>query len=122
MLHSNRRWCVGSVESVESVEEFARKLTETTWCCCTGFRNGNYIWLNDSTSPDGAQEFAVVKILDSTRFVQLESITFGWCDYERSLQLILATLNGQDDRNSWRKPVYPMLESELEHGRCPLCA
>lgn len=119
MLHENRVWCVSEVATAE---ELARKLTETTWCCCTGFRIGDYIWLNDSTSPDGAQEFAVVKDLSSTRYVQLESITFGWCDYERSLQLILATLNGQDDRNSWRKPVYPLLESEQEHGRCPLCA
>jgi hypothetical protein len=37
-------------------------LTETSWFCCTGFELDGYRYLNDSTSPDGAQEFAVVKI------------------------------------------------------------
>ncbi len=119
MLHSNRKWCVSPVDSAE---ELARKLTETTWCGCTGFQIGCYLWLNDSSSPDGAQEFAVVKVLDSNHCLQLESITFGWCDYERALQLILATLNGQDDRTPWRKPVNPALETAAEHKRCPLCA
>ena len=123
MMHSNRIWCV---TEVESAEELALKLTKATWCCCQAFRvagHPDYVWLNDSTSEDGAQEYAACRQdLATGDLHQLESITFGWCDYERSLQLILATLNGQDDRNSWRKPVYPMLESELEHGRCPLCA
>jgi hypothetical protein len=119
MLHSKRRWCVAPVGSAE---ELAHKLTETTWCGCTGFRIGEYLWLNDSTSPDGAQEFAVVKEIEAGRWVQLESITFGWCDYERSLELILATLNGQDDRNSWRKSVHPILDAVVDHQRCLHCA
>ena len=119
MLHSKRRWCV---TPVNSAEELARKLTETTWCGCTAFRIGDYLWLNDSTSPDGAQEFAVIKEVEAGKWVQLESITFGWCDYERSLELILATLNGQDDRNSWRKPVHPVLDAEPDHQRCSRCA
>lgn len=56
MLHKNRRWCV---TPVASAEELAEKLTEMTWCGCSGFRLGGYLWLNDATSPDGAQEFAV---------------------------------------------------------------
>ena len=119
MLHNKRRWCV---TPVSSAEELARKLTESTWCGCTAFQIGHYLWLNDSTSPDGAQEFAVIKEVDSGKWIQLESITFGWCDYERSLQLILATLNGQDDRNSWRKPVHPALDAGPDHKRCRHCA
>ena len=56
MFHNKRVWCVSPVASAE---ELARKLTETTWCCCTAFALGDYLWLNDSTSPDGAQEFAI---------------------------------------------------------------
>lgn len=118
MLHTHRRWCV---RLIDSPEELSRKLTETIWCGCTGFQIGSYFWLNDSTSLDGAQEFAVIKVTNSDEWIQLESITFGWCDYERALNLILATLNGQDDRNSWRKRVHPLLDSESSHGRCPLC-
>ena len=119
MQHANRKWCV---VPIASPEELARKLTETIWCGCTGFQLGCYLWLNDSTSPESAQEFAVVRVVHDGLSMQLESITFGWCDYGKSLELILATLNGQDDLNSWRKPVHPLLETPVEHGRCPLCA
>ena len=41
----------------------------------------NLTGLNVSTSEDGAQEFAVVKIPSAAGapFLQVESITFGWC-------------------------------------------
>jgi hypothetical protein len=119
MLHNNRRWCI---RMIDSPEELSAKLTETIWCGCTGFQIGSYLWLNDSISPDGAQEFAVIKVKSTGEWIQLESITFGWCDYEQTLKLVLATLNGQDDRNSWRKRVHLRLESESIHGRCRLCA
>jgi hypothetical protein len=118
MLHTNRRWCIDQIDSAETL---ARRLTATTLCGCAGFQIGRYFWLNDSTSPDGAQEFAVVRFVNDGVWIQLESITFRWNDYAKTLELILATLNGQDDRNSWRKPVQPRLETRAEHGRCPLC-
>ena len=76
-MHENRVWCVSEVATAE---ELVRLLTETTWCCCTGFQIGSYLFLNDSTSPDGAQEYAVCKRLDDGGLIQIESITFGWCD------------------------------------------
>ena len=86
MLHANRAWCVSEVASVE---ELAKKLTETTWCCCTAFLvagQPRYVWLNDSTSPDGVQEYAVVKLKGADGWGrQIESITFGWSDYENAL-------------------------------------
>ena len=123
MLHSKRVWCVSEVASAE---ELARKLTETTWCCCTAFSvasHPRYVWLNDSTSPDGAQEYAVCRVgMDNSDVRQLESITFGWCDYEQALKHILATLNGEDDNNEWAHPASAMIQTAEEHGRCGHCA
>jgi hypothetical protein len=72
MLHKNRRF---GVTDVHSTDELAEKLTKGSWTCCTGFRIGGLLFLNDSTSENGAQEYAVVR--EATR-EQLESITFGW--------------------------------------------
>ena len=123
MLHANRAWCVSEVASAE---ELARKLTEMTWCCCTAFSvtgHPQYVWLNDSTSPDGAQEYGVCRIgTDDRDFRQLESITFGWCDYQQALKLILATLNGEDDNNDWARNVSATIQTAAEHGRCGHCA
>ena len=57
-FHANRRWVVWPVASPA---ELANKLHETmSFCGCQGFRVGDFIYLNDSTGPDGAQEYAVV--------------------------------------------------------------
>jgi hypothetical protein len=82
MLHADRIW---SVAEVSSAEELARDLTRETWCCCQGFRivdHPRYVWVNDSTSEDGAQEYAVCRLgLAKGDMRQLESITFVWCNY-----------------------------------------
>ena len=120
MFHSNRRWCIAKVNSAE---ELAKKLAETTWCCCTGFEFDGYLWLNDSTSPDGAQEFAVLKLNGPNgKPAQIESITFGWCEYEISLEYIKHTLEGLDDQNSFRREVEPILETPESPGRSGHCA
>ena len=118
MFHENRVWSVGSVESAE---ELAKKLTSMTWCCCNGFSIGDYLWLNDATCPDGAQEYAVLK-RDSGKLVQIESITFSWCEDEEALRYIRDTLAGKDDLNSFRKEVDPVLQTPAEHGSCGHCA
>jgi hypothetical protein len=120
MFHSNRVWCVSPVDSAE---DLARKLTEVTWCCCTGFEFGGYLWLNDSTSPDGAQEYAVLKRNgDHGKPVQIESITFGWCDQAKALEYIRQTLAGKDDVNDFRREVDPVLQTPDQHRRCGHCA
>lgn len=120
MLHDRRVWCVSDVDSAE---ELARKLTETTWCCCTAFQLGEYLFLNDSTSPDGAQEYAVVKRMgDNGRPEQIESITFGWCDAAKALEYIHETLAGHYDRSGFQCQVAPALETPEQHGRCAHCA
>ena len=46
MLHTSRIW---TIADVQTEEELAEKLTEHTWCTCSGFRLGGYLFLNDAT-------------------------------------------------------------------------
>jgi hypothetical protein len=120
MFHRNRVWCV---TPVGSAEELARKLTTTTWTCCTAFELGGYLWLNDATSPDGAQEFlAVKKAGPNDRPWQVESITVSWCDYAELLAYVERTLRGEDDQNDFAHEVAPALQTPQKHGRCCHCA
>ena len=67
-----------------------------TWTLCTGFRlragHQVLLFLNDSTSEDGGQEYAVFQEDDG---LQLESLTFGWSDQERAADLVREVLSGQ---------------------------
>jgi hypothetical protein len=121
MFHDKRVWCV---QKAESAEDLARWLTEHTMCCCSGFELGGYLFLNDATSADGAQEYAVCKIpADAGQpHFQIESITFGWCDYEKGLQYVRDVLAGRYDEAEYARPVRPRLQTSAEHGRCHFCA
>jgi hypothetical protein len=122
MLHADRVWCVAEVGSAA---ELAKNLTETRWCCCQAFQvtgHPRYIWLNDSTSLAGLQEFAVCRLgLAKGDIRQLESITFGQSE-ESALKFIRATLNGEDDDNEWARNVTAEIQTCEQHGRCQHCA
>lgn len=117
-----------TVRRVESAEILAGLLTEFTWCGCNGFEHAGFLFLNDATSPDGAQEYGVVSIDDDGRDAdtgagwvsgtQVESVTFSWCSEERALEIIEDIKEG---RWGIRLPVRVALEPEDRH-RCPLCA
>src|SRR5687768_9398024 len=84
MMHANRRWCIGTVATPE---ELARMLTDQTWTLCSGFRiagHERYLFLNDATHEDGAGEWGIVKV-DGSEQVQIESITFSWCQFPQAL-------------------------------------
>ena len=120
MFHKNRTWCIAPVESAE---DLASKLTQHTWCCCNGFALAGYVFLNDATCPDGAQEFAVVKLQGPDgRPLQVESITMSWCTYEQALAYIRQSIGGEYDAADHSYPVHPRLQTPDEHGRCPHCA
>jgi len=91
MLHERRTF---HVADAASIEDLAEKVTECTWTLCTGFRlrveGQELLFLNDSTSENGAQEYAVFTP-DGT---QIESITFGWCDAAAAEQHIRDVLAG----------------------------
>jgi len=145
MMHENRVWCVAKVETAEVLAE---KLTEYSWCCCCGFELGGYLWLNDATGGDGAQEYACVRkpTVDDPYYRQVESITASWCSeqqmlaYIRSIygdglptqidqgQVVVARSGGDlaaalgGKQNSTGIVVEPAIETPKEHRRCPLCA
>lgn len=119
MLHKNRVWCVSVIGSAE---ELAEKLSESTWTGCTAFELAGYLFLNDATCADGAQEYAVIKRMPDGTYLQIESITFSWCDGPKALQYVREILAGQYDAADYARPVSPRLESAAEHGHCHLCA
>lgn len=91
MLHERRRF---HIADVQSVDELCEKLTRQTWTLCTAFRlrakGQTLLFLNDSTSEDGAQEYAVFA---GKR--QVESVTFGWCTPERAGEIVRGVLHGE---------------------------
>ena len=118
MLHKERHWCVAPVETAG---ELAEKLSDHTWTLCTGFRLGEYVYLNDSVSEDSAVEFGVVKEVEPGRWIQIETVTFGWLNEERSLETIQHIQKGESDGVWAAKIAPPVLQSPEEHGSCELC-
>lgn len=64
----------------------------------------------------------MLHLKDGSYFVQIESITFSWCDPETTLLFILRTLAGEFDTADLCRRVCPYIETPAEHGRCQYCA
>lgn len=111
MFHQNRRFGVTEISSAGTLAEL---LTEHTWTACTAFRLADLVFANDSTSADGAQEYAVVR---AGR--QVESITFSWCDRATACRYIEALAAGTlgDDYG----PFTNILEPQDQHEPCSRC-
>ncbi len=119
MLHRNRTW---SLQSIGGRELLAYKLSHLTWTSCQAFGLEGYIFANDSTGPDGAQEYAVLKASkDLNQLVQIESVTFSWCSEERSLELVKQTCFGDFDHQLFEEIARSRFQTDAEHGRCPFC-
>lgn len=119
MLHRNRVW--GVVEATQH-PTLAAMLTDHTWTLCTGFRLGNYLLLNDSTSADAAQEYAVVR---SDTGEQLESLTVSWMKFPQMLAHINCIVRGEYDHlglGLGAIDVASQVQPADQHGRCPACA
>lgn len=116
MLFKERVW---SVTDVKSAKDLARKLTRHTWPLCTGFRLKWYLFLNDSTSENGAQEYAILK--DDT-LQQIESITFSWCSEKEALTYVQNILEGRYDSSERDSGITrKQLQTPKEHGVCSYC-
>ncbi len=121
MMHKSRTWCIFLIATKE---DLAHKLAESTWCLCTAFEIGNYLFLNDATSEDGAAEYAVLKkpVTAEAPYMQIESITASWMSEDRLLEFISRTLAGENDASDWARPVEPKLETSEQHECCHRCA
>lgn len=109
MLHPKRLF---QVAQVASAEELATKLTEMTWVLCQAFELEGLLFANDSASEDGAQEYAVFRGEE-----QVESVTFGWCNEARALELIGEIQAGANEHLG-----HFNLRLEREGHHCQLCA
>jgi hypothetical protein len=119
MLHDKRIWCI---TPVSSAEELIDRLHRHTWTLCTGFRLGEYLFLNDATGEDGAQQYAVLHDRGEGRFRQIESWTVSWMNRDQLAQHVADCLAGQLADADWSRTVKPTLESPEQHGRCHCCA
>lgn len=114
MMHRRRVFRVSDRYDTPSL--LARALVEHDWCTCNGFSVGHLLLLNDSTGPDGAQEYAV---FDTRTRLQIESLTVSWMTRER-LEAVIASLlvpgAGCRDMTS------PIPSLEHPEGVCHACA
>ena len=120
MFHKKRVWCVARVDSAE---ELAEKLTQHSWTLCTGLQCEEYLFLNDATGEDGAQQYAVVKCPANPGepYRQVESITMSWCTQTQALESIRRTVAGEFDGAGYAATVELKLETPAVHGHCHLC-
>ena len=118
MLHRKRIW---SIFLAESPRWLAEQVTQYTYCGCNGFRLGKYVFVNDATCADGAQEYAVLKSVGD-HYVQIESLTFSWMTEAKALDIIRRVLAGDFDNTQYGAIDPGRLQTPEEHGRCHLCA
>jgi hypothetical protein len=112
MVHGSRRH---RIQAVEALDELCLMLTQRDWHCCDGFSHAGLLLVNDSTSADGAQEYAVFRMDRPNR--QIESITVSWCTAERLMGLLGRLLDGSN-------PGCDMGTAELQphkDGACVHC-
>lgn len=114
MFHDKREW---QIVDVPTLEELAKKLVENTWCCCNGFRSEGLLLLNDATSEDGAQEYAVVR--EGPPAQQIESLTVSWYESEALLLDALKKLASSSPPSFAREVV---VRTHKTSERCRHCA
>ena len=95
MMHESRNWQVTVFEGTPS--EFAHELSRITWTPCQGFKFGNLLYLNDATSPDGAQEYGVIRLSDNQ---QIESLTVSWMTPAELLKAVKGL--SKSDYSGWQ--------------------
>lgn len=102
MLHESRFWCRTTVPTPAKLAEM---LTRETWPLCAAFSvrgYPEYLFLNDSISTLGAQEYGFMKRAPYSLYRQFESITFGWCTTPEAEAIIEECLSGRlDDLTHW---------------------
>jgi hypothetical protein len=113
MVHNKRTF---NITKIFEITDLAYKLTNITWTLCTGFEFQGYLFLNDSFSENGAQEYAVIKI---SEMIQVESYTFSWMSKELAQIAIGEIISGKSD-DVLKIEVDPDLDYSNGHS-CQLC-
>jgi hypothetical protein len=118
-----------NVQTYQTVEELVESFERChTWTLCTGFRIDNLVLLNDSASENGAQEYAVIQIMEEDDEVmlgwQFESYTMSWMSHERKIEAITEALKMTlesylPESFKWVKSIKLAKHGE---GSCPHCS
>ncbi len=117
MIHKTRIFQI-SAEDVTNIASLSETLTQYTWTLCTAFKLVTapdaepLLFLNDSFSENGAQEYAVIR---SGR--EINSITFSWCSEAEAYNYIANLVRGGGIDCG---PLEPRLEPADTH-LCILC-
>jgi hypothetical protein len=120
-----RHWCVTEIDDVDEIAE--QLAGARTWVLCNGIRWRGLLILNDATSEDGGQEYAVI---DEKSGAQLESLTCSWMTKARLAatlkELASGSSNGKPMVQAWPEGQDPRerIETPEQHKRryCALCA
>lgn len=118
MLHKSRIW---QLSACPTAEELAHKLTQFTWTCCTAISLSGYVFANDATSADGAQEYAVLKPRADGSLTQVESITFSWCTEAKAIDLVRQVVSGVFDSENYGTLCQSRFQTSQQHGYCHFC-
>lgn len=117
MMHKTRRFGV----TKWTREELAERLSENTWTLCTAVQTeGGTIWANDSTSADGAQEYALFRLIKN-EWRQVESITVSWCTKEKLLGYAERADLGEFDSGHWDWGLLDAARLDYQHKLCGHC-
>lgn len=102
MMHQNRSFSVND----STVDEFINWVKNHTMTLCSGFKIERLVFLNDSSSEDSLQEYAVI---DTRSGKQIESITVSWIEADRLREMVQGYLNGSKgcDLGSVKFKVHP---------------
>ena len=121
MIHMDRVFNVKTCSAEEMIADFEHT---RSWTLCSAWRVGDTLYLNDSFSEDGAQEYAVVRIQSDGQQAQFESVTFGWMSAEEIARFIRETWNADLARPEWHELPILAVRVRVDHGDgvCPLCA
>lgn len=90
-----------------------------TWTLCTGFALADYLFLNDSSSEEAIQEYAIVKRPARKGEPFRHLLSFEWCDYQTAFAYISLALHG--DLDAGGKIVKVAVQTTARHGFCPHC-
>ncbi|MCB9922302.1 MAG: hypothetical protein H6822_08975 [Planctomycetaceae bacterium] len=118
MLHDSRLW---KRTTGPTPAKLAEILTREIHPLCAGFAirgYPEYLFLNDSISSHGAQEYGFLKRSTFNLYRQYESITFGWCSTAEAEAIIEECLSGRfDGFNEWGAVDAFQVESPAVHRK-----
>lgn len=112
-----------SIRPLSTPEELADQLTKYSHCLCNGFDLGGWLFLNDSTSEDGASEFAVLRTRagEGDVYVFFDSITVSWMNREQILDYLKNLHTLDDPTHTWIRNVRVRTEHYKSHAPCRFC-